>query len=93
MTPRGRGMAPPQQKAGQGEEHGDREVEPAEQPAADPAGVAGLERDVGDHHADRGTGPHPFDGGQEVPRLAPPTPKDSVTSTSVPGGSVGTENG
>ena len=66
QTARGGGVASPQQEARQREKHRNGEVEPAEQPARDPAGVAGLERDVGDDDADRRARAHPLDGGKEA---------------------------
>jgi hypothetical protein len=56
----------PQQESRQREEHRHREVEAAEQPAVDTAGVPGLKRHVRDDDADRGAGAHALDGGQEV---------------------------
>jgi len=61
-------MPAPQQEPGQPEEHGDRQIEPAEQPPVDSSGVAGLERDMGDHHPDGRAGPHALDRGQEITR-------------------------
>ena len=60
---RRRRMAAPQQEARQREEHRDGQIEPAEQPAVDTAGVTGLERDVRDDDTDRRACPHPLDGG------------------------------
>ena len=66
QTAGGGGVASPQQEARQREKHRNGEVEPAEQPARDPAGVAGLERDVGDDDADGRARAHPLDGGKEA---------------------------
>ena len=60
------GVAAPQQKPRQREEHRDRKVEPAEESARDPAGVARLECDVGDDDTDRGACAHALKSGQEI---------------------------
>ena len=67
---RGRGMTAPQQEARQREEHRHRQIETAEQPTVDPAGVPGVKRDVGDDDADRRAGAHSFDRGQEAASAA-----------------------
>ena len=77
------GVTAPQQETRQREEHRDRHVEPAQQPAADPGVLTGLERDVGDHHTHGGTRPQTLDSGQETPRPADPV---VVHATSVPVG-------
>jgi len=59
-------VATPQKKTRQREEHCDGEVEPAEQPARDSAGVTGLERDVSDDDANGRARAHPLDRGQET---------------------------
>ena len=65
--PPGRGGVPaPQQETRQREEHGDGQIEAAEQSTRHPAGVPGLERDMGDHDADGRAGSHALDGGQEA---------------------------
>src|SRR6185312_9390281 len=61
-----RGMSAPQQEPGQGEEHRDSQVEPAEQPTGHTAGVAGLKRDVGDDDADGRAGAHSLYRGQKA---------------------------
>ena len=66
QAPRRRGVAAPEQESGQREENRDRQIESAEQPTVDPAGMPGLERSVGDHHSDGSAGTHALDGGQEV---------------------------
>ena len=66
QSARRRGVSAPEQESGQREEDGDGQVEPAEQASSQPAVLASLEGGVGDHHPDRGTGPHPFNGGQEA---------------------------
>jgi hypothetical protein len=59
-------VATPQQKARQREEHRNGQVEPAEQPPRDPAGVACLKGDMRDDDADGGARAHPLEGGQET---------------------------
>src|ERR1700761_704843 len=63
-------MTAPQQEARQCEEHRHRQIEAAEQPTVDPAGVPGVKRDVGDDDADRRAGPHSFDRGEEATSAA-----------------------
>ena len=62
----GGGVATPQQETRQREEHRDGQVEPAEKPSRHPAGVPGLEGDVGDDDADGRAGAHSLHRGQEA---------------------------
>ena len=66
QTPRGRGVAAPQQEARQREEHRHRQVEAGEQPAVPAAAVGRLERHVSEYDSHGGTGPHALDSGQET---------------------------